>query len=96
MARFIDSLFLFVIFSFSIFALLGAITTIHSINTGNCIPDVNGTLQNCSISDNDYGLLNKTYTTYAQTSSIQNYLLWFIVLIVIISALMLFTKIRRA
>jgi hypothetical protein len=95
MAKFIDFLLMFLIFAFAILATLGAVTTIHSVNTGNCVGDVNGTLQNCSLSNNDYALLNNTYNTYAQTSNIQNYLIWFVLLGVIISAVMLFSKLRR-
>jgi hypothetical protein len=95
MAKFIDFLLMFLIFTFAILATLGAVTTIHSVNTGNCVGDVNGTLQNCSLSNNDYALLNNTYTTYAVTSNIQNNLLWILLLAVIISAVMLFSKLRR-
>lgn len=96
MAKFIEFLLMFLIFGFAIFAVLGAITTIHSVNAGNCWKDINGTLQNCSLSNNDFNLLNNTYTTYAETSSIQNYLIWIVLLGVIISAVMLFTKLRRS
>jgi len=95
MAHFIESLMMFLIFAFATFAVLGAITTVHNVNAGNCWRDTNGTLQNCSLSNNDFALLNNTYTTYAQTSSIQNYLLWFLILVVIISAVMLAAKLRR-
>jgi len=94
MANFISSLLMFLIFSFAIFAFLGAIFTIHTVNAGNCWKDENGTLQNCSLSNNDFALLNNTYTTYAQTSSIGNYLIWLLLLAVIISAVMLFSKNR--
>jgi hypothetical protein len=95
MANFIEFLFMFIIFSFSIFALLGAIETVHTVNAGNCWEDANGTLQNCSLSDNDYRLLNNTYNTYAQTSSIQNYLIWILLLGCLVSGVMLFSKLRR-
>jgi hypothetical protein len=96
MAKFIDFLLLFLIFSFAIFAFLGSIQTIRSVNTGNCWEDANGTLQNCSLSNNDFKLLNNTYNTYAQTSSIQNYMLWFLLVGVIVSAVLLFTTLRRS
>jgi hypothetical protein len=94
MAKLIDSLLLFVIFAFAILAVLGAITTIHDVNVGNCVGDVNGTLVNCSLSNNDYALMNNTYTTYAYTSGIMNYLLWFLLLAVIIGVVLLFSKLR--
>jgi hypothetical protein len=95
MAKFIEFLFMFLIFSFAIFAVLGSMQTIHSVNAGNCWEDVNGTLQNCSLSNNDYRMLNNTYNTYVQTSSIQNYLMWFLLLGVIVSAVLLFSNLRR-
>jgi hypothetical protein len=96
MSQFINFLLLFLIFAFSIFAVLGAIVTVHDVNIGNCVGDVNGTLQNCSLSNNDFALLNNTYTTYAYTSSIQNYLLWILLAGVIIGAALLFSKLRRS
>jgi hypothetical protein len=95
MASFVESLLLFLIFVFAIFASLGAIQTIRSVNVGNCLEDANGTLQNCSLSNNDYKLLNNTYNIYAQTSSIQNYLIWLLLVVTLISAVMLFAKLRR-
>jgi hypothetical protein len=95
MADFIESMSIFLIFAFSIFALLGAMETVHTVNVGNCWSDTNGTLQNCSISNNDYALLNNTYMTYAQTSSIMNYLLWILLVVVIVAGVMLFARLRR-
>lgn len=95
MANFISYLLMFLIFSFASFALLGAIETVHTVNVGNCWRDSNGTLQNCSLSNNDYALLNNTYTTYAQTSGINNYLMWFLLVSSIVSAVLLFAKLRR-
>jgi hypothetical protein len=39
--------------------------------------------------------LNNTYNTYVQTSSIQNYLMWFLLLGVLVSAVLLFGSLRR-
>ena len=96
MANFIEFLLMFLIFSFAIFAVLGAIETVHTVNAGNCWKDANGTLMNCSLSNNDFNLLNNTYTTYAMTSGIQGYMIWFLILGVVVSGVMLFTKLRRS
>jgi hypothetical protein len=96
MAKFIDFLLMFLIVSFAIFAVLGSVQNIRSVNVGNCWEDANGTLQNCSLSNNDYKLLNNTYNTYAQTSSIQNYILWFLLLGVLMSVVFFFTSLRRS
>ena len=95
MAKFIEFLFMSLIFSFAIFAILGSMQTIHSVNAGNCWEDANGTLQNCSLSNNDFKQLNDTYNMYVQTSSIQNYLMWFLIVGVLVSAVLLFGSLRR-
>jgi len=95
MTNFVEVLFIFVIFCVASFSLIGSISTIHSINIGDCAPDVNGTLVNCSLSDSDYNLLNKTETAYTQTFAMSTPLIWVLVAGVFIGGLMLLNSLRR-
>jgi hypothetical protein len=92
MKDFLGFFLLFAIFGIAIYALLGGLSIIHSANVGDCAPDVNGTIVNCSLSDDDYAQLNKTSTILGQTTQIESTMLWVILLGVIVSGAVLLRR----
>lgn len=83
----IEALIGFVLFGIVLYAGIGSIGTIHSVNNGNCATAANGTLENCSLSNADYNQLNNTQNYYSNTFGILVPLQWLLVVGVIISAL---------
>jgi hypothetical protein len=58
----IGFIILFVIVSVAIIAGQSTIGVIYSTNVGNCAYNSTGSLVNCTLTDSDYQLLNKTST----------------------------------
>lgn len=92
MKSFLDFLLMFVIVAVALYVTLGAILTIHSVNVGDCTPNENGTLSNCSLSNADYAQLNKTETAISFIYPIQTNFLWLLVLGSFITLLLAFRR----
>jgi len=92
MKDFLGFFLLFAIFGVAVYASIGALSAIHSVNIGDCATDENGTLVNCSLSDADYMQLNKTATIIGATTQIETSMIWVLLMGVIISGMLLLKR----
>jgi hypothetical protein len=95
MKDFLGFLLLFAIFGIVLYSFIGSLGVIHSANVGDCAPNENGTLENCSLSDQDYALLNKTGTVIGQTAQIESIMMWVLLLGVLVSGFLLLRRTHK-
>ena len=90
MSNVIETGFIFFILLVGGYIAFGSLLTTHTINAGDCAYNATGGLENCSLSNNDFKLINNTATQAANTFNTFSQINWVIGLALLVSVCMTF------
>lgn len=84
MTNVIGTAFIFFTVIVAAFIALTTLSQTHSLAQGNCAYNATGSLVNCSLSNNDYTLINTTATQYGTIFSTFSPVIWVLAVLVIV------------